>query len=878
MVELEASVNGNEKLSTKVFVYFKFVDANDNKPVALWENNHSEYVEATLDEHFVLNTMINMQKQYKSLVFQDSDFSEEYGVRSLYFWLNDTRFEVNNEFISSQLESLKPNEQQIEVQVRVRVGHEFFNIRREPVVWLNLTCQDNYFNKRFKHDKSFWTESVLIRLSLIPSPEELMFDKDLYFFDVNENWNGYVGKINSTISSASYELAPNDLFELRNSNELYLVRNLDYEHDEKLYTLNITAKHELQRANTQVVVYLKDINDNLPIFSQQFYEFSTNKFEKGIEIGTVYATDLDTNDLDNLVFEIEDQYAHLFRVNRFNVGKLQGFRLFLNTNDLSGESLLFKVAVRDTEGQSSPAQVSLKKASIEYKTFKWLDANDEQVVDMLKIRSDKESLSNTKPITRVRAVIELENESKEKKVIYKLIANSGPFSIDENTGELFVTDSSLLGKERRYFINVQAELKLNSQRRKRSVDNNINNQVVISSEVITILLEINDNQNEQIAFITPANNKTIIRLNEERIRQQVNEMTGEVEFFKVLAVNKEPITYSIVEERFVVLEEELVVYEIGDVKFDEARKLFNFTNKLFKVNETTGMLAIDFDRITASDYVNLLQLSSNKNFIVRLSMQAWHSETSHSSINLYVNLKLDNVNDLFKRAKSVPLRYVLEPNDESLKRVEMDNEVYKFKLNESIRINTVVARLKAFINEAELRTPVENLRISSPESNDLNAELYFNYDQMNGNVKLIRKLNYEFIKHIVFNLVEVETDHVRVRVEIIIDDVNDQEPSLEIDEYERLNGENLMIISVGEISEVQMKKLSDAISSTPPNRLAPFPNLTDVVFNPPNFPTNFPTIPTPELDSNLRQISAFRNLTDVKSYRIIDPEIGRAHV
>jgi hypothetical protein len=869
-ISLEASVNGNENLSTKVFVHFKFVDSNDNQPRALLENNHLTHVEATLDEDFVLNTMINMDKQYKSLVFQDLDFSEEYGVRSLYFELNDTRFEVNNEFISSQLESLEPNEQKIEVQVRVRVGHEFFNIRQEPVVWLNLTCQDNYFNRRFKRDNSFWTESVLIRLSLVPSPAELMFDKDLYFFDVKENWNGFIGKINSSISSASYELTPSSLFELRNSNELYLVKNLDYEHDEKLYNLNATAKYELQRVTTQVVVYLKDTNDNLPIFSQQFYEFNPSKFEKGVEIGTVYASDLDTNDLDNLVFEIEEQYSHLFRVNRFNVGKLQGFRMFLNTNDLSGESLLFKIIVRDTEGQSSTAQVSLKKASIEYKTFKWLDANDEQVVDVLKIRSSKESLSN-KPITKVRAVIDLENETKEKKVVYKLIANSGPFSIDENTGELFVTDASLLGKQRRYFINVQAELKLDS-RRKRS----LNNEVVVSSEVITILLELSDSSSERIAFITPANNKTIIRLNAERINQQVNENTGQVEFFKVLAVNKEPISYSIVDERFVALEEELFVYEIGDLQFDESTKLFNFTNKLFKINETDGNLSLDFNQITAGDFVNLLKLSSNKNFIIRLSLRAVHSAETSNSINLYVNLKLDSLNDLFKHVKMPPVRYVLEPNDESLKRVETDNDMYKFKLNESIRINTIVARLKAFVDETELKTPVENLRIASSESNDLNAEnaeLYFNYDQMNGNVKLIRKLNYEFIKHIAFNLVEVESSSVRARIEIVIDDVNDQEPSLEIDEYERLNGENLMIVSVGEISEVQMKTLSDAISSTPPNRLAPFPNLTDVVFNPPEFPTKFPTIPTPELDSNLRQIRAFRNLTDVKSYRIIDPDM-----
>ena len=80
----------------------------------------------------------------------DEDFSDEFGVRSLSFNVNDTRFYVDNEFVMSELDrhaNKSVVSSGVSLLVRVMFGQDFF-ARGEQAIRLNVSCEDNYFSRR----------------------------------------------------------------------------------------------------------------------------------------------------------------------------------------------------------------------------------------------------------------------------------------------------------------------------------------------------------------------------------------------------------------------------------------------------------------------------------------------------------------------------------------------------------------------------------------------------------------------------------------------------------------------------------------------------------------------------------------------------------
>ena len=196
---------------TTMDVYFNLNDVNDNLPALINYNTTSSnsYVFGALNENFEADKLVNINEDYFVLKLNDADFSKEFGVKSVYCYTNDTRFYIDNEFISNELSKISSDvnvlNNGISLLIRSKNGHETLQrnrLSKSDLLYLNVTCRDSYFQDSKGFD--FKSTSILLRIQIIADPilssEELkirrkpIFEKDTYTFNVNESWTGYIGK------------------------------------------------------------------------------------------------------------------------------------------------------------------------------------------------------------------------------------------------------------------------------------------------------------------------------------------------------------------------------------------------------------------------------------------------------------------------------------------------------------------------------------------------------------------------------------------------------------------------------------------------------------------------------------------------------------
>jgi len=208
---LKAFVDENPNVFSTMDVYFNLIDVNDNLPTLINYNTTSSnsYVFGTLNENFEADTLVNINEDYFILKLNDADFSKEFGVKSVYCYTNDTRFYIDNEFISNELSKISSDvnvlNNGISLLIRSKNGHETLErniLSKSDLLYLNVTCKDSYFQNSKGFD--FKSTSILLRIQIIADPilssEELkirrkpIFEKDTYTFNVNESWTGYIGK------------------------------------------------------------------------------------------------------------------------------------------------------------------------------------------------------------------------------------------------------------------------------------------------------------------------------------------------------------------------------------------------------------------------------------------------------------------------------------------------------------------------------------------------------------------------------------------------------------------------------------------------------------------------------------------------------------
>ncbi|KAF5284599.1 hypothetical protein FQR65_LT02425 [Abscondita terminalis] len=115
----------------------------------------------------------------------------------------------------------------------------------------------------------------------------------------------------------------------RFSGKVFLIKPLDFEYRQE-YTLKIAASDSAHMAQSTLTVRITDINDNPPIFSQNFYQTTLpeGNINSLIEILTVNATDVDFGD------NAKINYSLFSPVNGFTIGEDDGI-LRVNLSNVS---------------------------------------------------------------------------------------------------------------------------------------------------------------------------------------------------------------------------------------------------------------------------------------------------------------------------------------------------------------------------------------------------------------------------------------------------------------------------------------------------------------------------------------------------------------
>jgi hypothetical protein len=196
---LRAMLRDQPEVLHDVLVQVNLQDLNDNAPRIrnFVINNDSNVLEATIDEDYLENNLvINLNNEYLLLEFVDEDFSEKYGVQSLHFTLNDTRFFVENKYVEDDY-----------VVPLIKVGNaNAFDREKDPELWLKLTCEDNYFGRKLNKNETFFSYELLIHLRILESKskqaqlQSSLFVNDTFTFSVKEGFTGIIGQLGKIFS------------------------------------------------------------------------------------------------------------------------------------------------------------------------------------------------------------------------------------------------------------------------------------------------------------------------------------------------------------------------------------------------------------------------------------------------------------------------------------------------------------------------------------------------------------------------------------------------------------------------------------------------------------------------------------------------------
>ena len=121
-----------------------------------------------------------------------------------------------------------------------------------------------------------WSKSVILRVQIANKEDHpalwarapSVFEHEVFLFNVNENWSGFVDRVRARLNKRSveedlivYSLELNSIdqkqtlnehFELRNSNEIYLKKEFDFERGERGFNFSLVAyNHKHDDSNSE---------------------------------------------------------------------------------------------------------------------------------------------------------------------------------------------------------------------------------------------------------------------------------------------------------------------------------------------------------------------------------------------------------------------------------------------------------------------------------------------------------------------------------------------------------------------------------------------------------------------------------------------------
>ncbi|KAL7383364.1 hypothetical protein ABVT39_009369 [Epinephelus coioides] len=356
------------------------------------------------------------------------------------------------------------------------------------------------------------------REQLIPSIRVLENDKGPYPMKLSQlrSNEDKIKKIYYTITGPGVDEGLIGLFTMdRDTGHLYLTQSLDREEQDK-YTFQAHAVYqdssEIAEEPIDIVVIVVDQNDNKPAFTQDTFQGEVAEASPiGFEVIQVVATDLDQPNTDNsdIRYSIRSQEPTLpsdslfvinpvtgvIRVNAIGLDreKYPNYTLVVQAADMMGEGLIgeakviLTVTVRNDNASaftqhSSATHPQAPTLHFPVSSEGLRRRKREQLIPSIRVLENDKGPYPMK-LTQLRS-----NEDKIKKIYYTITGPGvdegiiGLFTMDRDTGHLYLTQSLDREEQDRYMFQAHAVYQDSSEIAEEPID------------IVVIVVDQNDNK------------------------------------------------------------------------------------------------------------------------------------------------------------------------------------------------------------------------------------------------------------------------------------------------------------------------------------------------------------------------------------------------
>ncbi|XP_050552731.1 neural-cadherin isoform X1 [Spodoptera frugiperda] len=286
--------NGAQQLASEATVYIMLEDVNDEIPL------FTEREQETVLEGEPIGTKVTQV----NAIDKDGTFPNN----QVYYYIVDSPRNEGKDFF----------------EISMQTGEIFtkvvFDREKQGAYALEVEARDGAPSARPNSDNQHNSVTKFIRIGIADKNDNPpYFDKELYEAEVDENEDiqhtvlTVTAKDHDESSRIRYEITSGNIggaFAVKNmTGAIYVAGALDYE-TRKRYELKLAASDNLKENYTTVVIHVKDVNDNPPVFERPTYRTQiTEEDDRNLpkRVLQVTATDGDKDRQQNIVYFLTGQ-------------------------------------------------------------------------------------------------------------------------------------------------------------------------------------------------------------------------------------------------------------------------------------------------------------------------------------------------------------------------------------------------------------------------------------------------------------------------------------------------------------------------------------------------------------------------------------------
>ncbi|XP_045534193.1 neural-cadherin isoform X1 [Papilio machaon] len=286
--------NGAQQLASETTVYIMLEDVNDEIPL------FTEREQETVLEGEPIGTKVTQV----NAIDKDGTFPNN----QVYYYIVDSPRNEGKDFF----------------EISMQTGEIFtkvvFDREKQGAYALEVEARDGAPSARPNSDNQPNSVTKFIRIGIADKNDNPpYFDKELYEAEVDENEDiqhtvlTVTAKDHDESSRIRYEITSGNIggaFAVKNmTGAIYVAGALDYE-TRKRYELKLAASDNLKENYTTVVIHVKDVNDNPPVFERPTYRTQiTEEVDRNLpkRVLQVTATDGDKDRQQNIVYFLTGQ-------------------------------------------------------------------------------------------------------------------------------------------------------------------------------------------------------------------------------------------------------------------------------------------------------------------------------------------------------------------------------------------------------------------------------------------------------------------------------------------------------------------------------------------------------------------------------------------